>query len=128
MIYLASPYSARRVIAPGVSCPDLDLQAFRADQAARCASRMMARGELVYCPIVYGHAIATSEGRPIGTDWSAWKQHSLWMLKRCEEVAVLCIHGWVESEGVQAELREARNPLTPIRYVGSDGETLAGPQ
>jgi hypothetical protein len=92
MIYLASPYTH--------TDPDVMQERFEYVRAA--AAEMLARGEIVYSPIVHGHAIATAHDLP--TDFEFWMRHSFAMLERADNLYVLRLDGWLESRGVTAEI------------------------
>jgi len=94
MIYLASPYSH----------PDPRMREERFRVACQAAAKLMRNGEVVFSPIAHGHCIA-QHGLP--TDWRFWERHDREQLMRCDEVVVLTMDGWRESEGVQAEIRIA---------------------
>lgn len=126
MTYLASPYSAVREYGDDIR-PDPDTEAYRATCAASCAARMMERGELVYSPIAHGHALVTAAVRPLNLSHADWMRHCLRMMRGCDSVAVLCLSGWRESTGVQAEIAEAGRLGLPIRFVNQLGETIPEP-
>lgn len=103
MIYLASPYWH--------ADPAIRNQRFRA--ACRAAAQMIRDGITVFSPIVYGHALI-GEGLP--GDWCFWEGHDADYLVLSDEVVVLQIEGWDESDGVKEELRLAAALGKPIRY------------
>lgn len=113
MIYLASPYSD----------PDPGVREARFRAACAEAARLMAAGELVYSPIAHSHCIA-AHGLP--GDWTFWQEHSLAMLRRCDELAVLALDGWQESVGVARELEAALAMRLPVRRIVPREETPAG--
>ena len=87
MIYLASPYSH----------PDVTVREARFREACRTAARLMRAGRVVFSPIAHGHPIA-EYGLP--TNWRFWERFDRQQLDRCEELVVLMLDGWRESEGV----------------------------
>lgn len=91
MIYLVSPYSD----------PDLAVRQQRFEAACAATAALLRAGHRVISPVVYGHPL-TQFGLPGG--WSFWERHARWHLERCDEVVVLMLDGWNESEGVQAEI------------------------
>ena len=103
MIYLASPYWHAN--------PAIRTQRFRA--ACRATAQMIREGMTVFSPVVYGHALI-GEGLP--GDWSFWEGHDADYLMLCDEVVVLQIEGWEDSEGVRDEVKLARAMGKPIRY------------
>ncbi len=113
MIYLASPYSH----------PDPDVREQRFLAACRAAASLMRDGEFVYAPICHSHPIAQF-GLP--WDWDYWEATNRAHLTRCTELFVLTIDGWIDSVGVQAEIRIAAELDMPITYIDATGRaTLA---
>jgi hypothetical protein len=60
------------------------------------------------------------------TDWAFWQYCARQYLERCDEVVVLMLDGWLESAGVQAEVRIAREFGKPVRYLAA-GEAFVVP-
>ena len=94
MIYLASPYSH----------PDPMVREARFDAACRATADSVRAGQVMFSPIVHGHPLVRF-GLP--TDWAFWRRFDAEHLRRCDELLVLRIDGWRESEGVQAEMELA---------------------
>jgi hypothetical protein len=94
MIYLASPYSH----------PDQSVREQRFFAACDAATALMGAGHIVYSPVVHGHPLVQS-GLP--GDWSFWERHARWHLERCDEVVVLMLDAWDQSNGVLAEIEIA---------------------
>jgi hypothetical protein len=117
MIYLASPYAH----------PEAAIQEWRASMAARAAAVLIARGHLVISPIAHGHAIVQQDVlRQISGE--RWYEYGFELLRRCEQLWVLELAGWQESQGVQREIEIARSkgiPLTSIDpfSLGIDGSS-----
>ena len=105
MIYLASPYTHYK--------PAVMQQRFAAVRAATAA--LLARGEIVYAPIVHGHAIASAHELP--DDHEFWMRHCLAMLERADNLYVLQIDGWDTSRGVRAEIDWWKKHRKGIRIV-----------
>lgn len=72
-------------------------------------------GIVVISPIVYGHNIV--QYMPMDTSWEFWKNFCVTFLRKCEELYVYCIPGWDISNGVQEEIRIAKELNIPIRYI-----------
>lgn len=104
MIYLASPYTDSE---PAVR----DLR-FRAACAATVS--LILAGEAVFAPVVYGHQLVQF---CVPMNWSFWQRTDRELLARCDEVVVLTLDGWRESEGVQAEIEIAKELGKPIWYL-----------
>src|SRR5262249_38111952 len=104
MIYLASPYSHT----------DADVRQQRFHAACLTTVALMRAGHTVFCPVVYGHPLA-SHGLP--TDWAFWERYNREHLARCDQLVVLMLDGWKESIGVREEVRIAAELGKPVRYV-----------
>lgn len=103
--YLASPYSL---------LPD---KGAAAAIVARAAAHLMRNGEVVYSPIVHGHAVAT-HGLPL--DWEFWKAQCQPFVALADKLVVLEMDGWRESTGVQWEIGEFRRAGKPVEFMGLD--------
>jgi Domain of unknown function (DUF1937) len=104
MIYLASPYSH----------PDALVRAARFDAVCSAAARLIQAGRTVFSPVVHGHPLVRF-GLP--TDWAFWQQFDTEHLRHCDEVVVLQIDGWQESEGVRAEVAWASTLGKRVEYL-----------
>lgn len=104
-IYLACPYSH--------SSPDVARE--RVEKATLAAGDLMARGHIVYSPITHYHEIAKLGELPDG--WEYWREPSFFFLDHMELLAVLCLPGWRESIGVQAEIRRAQETGKETVYI-----------
>ena len=91
MIYLASPYSPS----------DPLMREARFSAAGRATAELIRAGQPVFAPVVQGHALVR-HGVP--SDWSFWQPLARKYLARCDDLLVLQLDGWLESEGVQAEI------------------------
>ena len=103
MIYLASPYWH----------PEPTVRDQRYLAACRATVRLLLAGHTVFSPIVHGHSLIAF-GLPM--DWDFWSRHDEQYLRRCQELIVLAIPGWDESEGVQHEIDLAQRLGKVIRY------------
>ena len=106
MIYLASPYSHR----------DAAVRRRRFRAACRAAAAMLAKGLMVYSPIVHSTPIAAC-----GLDDM---DHDFWMhvdrpyLEWCHMVMVLTLDGWRDSRGVNAEIiANASSASSMLRFA-----------
>jgi len=115
--YLASPYHHDRV----------SVRRRRYGQAVRAAAGLMARGTLVFSPIVHNHPLVETgliaSSQEYAARWRFWRLYDFAMLARCQGLLVLKIPGWEQSRGVNAELKEARRLGKPVGYV--DPRSLA---
>ena len=97
MIFLSSPYSD----------PDPDVRQQRFVAACHAAANLMLAGEVVYSPIVHGHAMAEVADVD-AMDHAMWMAQCLPILTRADAVAVLMLDGWRESSGVRQEIDAAQ--------------------
>ena len=104
MIYLASPYSH----------PDPLVRHARFDAACRAAARLTLAGTPVLASVIQGHAMLRY-GVP--GDWSFWAPLARAYIARCDELIVLKLDGWRESQGVRAELALARELGRRVNYL-----------
>lgn len=105
LTYLACPYSH----------PDRAVRVSRFEAANRAAAVLMARGEFVFSPISHTHSIAEAGDLPKG--WGFWQAFDRIYLAHSKKVVVLTIDGWLESVGVQAELKIAKEFGLPVEYI-----------
>ena len=105
MIYIASPYSH----------PDKSIEEHRFQMVKQYVIDCFAREETPFSPIVYCHHIATEEGLP--THAAFWQRFNNNMMRRCESVRVLQLHGWNESKGVAYEMKMAIELGIPLETV-----------
>ena len=108
MIYLASPYSH----------PDPLVREARFNAACRATADLVHAGRAVFSPIVHGHPLVRF-GLP--TDWMFWQRFDAEHLRRCDEVVVLQIDGWRESDGARAEIQLAAAFGKQISYAEPAG-------
>jgi len=105
MLYLACPYSH----------PDETVQRQRYHQACRAAAKLMQAGVVVFSPLA--NSVPAVELGGLELDHAGFLNIDLQILRRCDEVLVLCVDGWQQSLGVQQELGEAiafQKPVTMI--------------
>lgn len=105
LTYLACPYSH----------PDASVRGDRFKEANRAAGLLMKRGDLVFSPISHTHPIAEECDLPKG--WDFWQAFDRAYLSASRLLVVLCIAGWRESVGVQAEIAIARELGVPVEYM-----------
>ncbi|MCP4640624.1 MAG: DUF1937 family protein [bacterium] len=110
--YLACPYTDEN--------PAVSKRRFR--EVNKAAATMMARGEHVLSPISHTHPIAMAGELP--KDWQFWQGYDTALLKCCGLLKVLCLDGWQESVGVQAEIEIAKGLGLPIYYIDSNARPL----
>ena len=98
-IYLACPYSHK----------DKKVRLKRVEQANKKAAELMEEGHLVFSPLSHSHPISEyCNVDPMDHDF--WLRQDLWILRGvCDELHVLCLEGWSDSKGVQAEVKVAED-------------------
>jgi hypothetical protein len=105
LIYLAAPYSHQ----------DRSVLLERVDIINRVPARLMGQGLHIYSPISHTHPIAEAGDLPKG--WDYWKGYDYAIMNCCAKVVVLQIPGWLESRGVQAEIKIAEELNLPVEYI-----------
>lgn len=115
-IYLASPYTS----------DDKFLKIARYRAALRACTELMAAGELVFCPVAYGHSVEDKSRQEFPYEY--WLRWSKSLLAPSKSLYVLTIPGWASSPGVAAEVRMAHELEIPILgYThGPDAEQVSG--
>ncbi len=115
-LYLASPYSTG----------DKFIRADRYRAAVRATAALMDAGEVVFCPVAYGHSFEQRLGRGFPHDY--WMRWSRAMLANASRLYVLTIDGWAESRGVEIEVRLAVDLGIPVSgYAhGQAAEDISG--
>ena len=105
MIYLASPYSA-----------PTSAERYARFAAARDYTNLcMAKGEIIFSPIAYGHQFATVYMQPTDHEW--WQNFDQAVILACNELRVLKLTGWDKSKGVQSEMDFAESIGIPITFA-----------
>jgi hypothetical protein len=108
LTYLAVPYSH----------PDRAVRIARFVAANKAAGVLMRNGDVVFSPISHTHPIAEDCELPKG--WDFWQSFDRAYLAASKRVVVLCIEGWSESVGVQAEIKIAEEMGIPVEYIFAD--------
>jgi hypothetical protein len=107
LVYLASP----------LTHPDAEVRRQRSVAVARaCGWLMNNRRDYSYLsPIAYAHLIASECSLPY--EWQFWAEIDECLLSRCEEIWVVCMPGFKNSTGVNAERKIAERLGLPCRFV-----------
>lgn len=105
MIYLASPYAHS----------DPAVMQKRYETMVQFVNDEYRKENVVYSPIVHNHPVAVLGGLP--RTWDFWRKIDLPVLRRCNELWVVCLDGWRESKGVSAEIEYAKLIELPTRYI-----------
>jgi hypothetical protein len=106
LIYLSSPHSH----------PDPMVREIRYQQVMKATAQLIRDGRLVYSPIVHTHEMGKVYAFPKVFDFYAQLDYA-W-IERVNEVWVLMIEGWDESDGVRAEIQRASKIGKVIQMVG----------
>lgn len=108
LIYLATPYTS----------PDIKVRRKRYQIVTKVTIELLKKGIFVFSPITYNHPMGRKSGLPV--EWKFWRPYDLAFLERCTELWVLKLDGYIESTGVNAEIRHSRKLGIPIRYFTLD--------
>ena len=105
-IYLACPYSHH----------DKGIRRHRFFMVSQTAAQLINQGFCVFSPVTCGHILGESYGMPAG--FGFWREYDLSFLRHwARELWVMRLVGWEQSEGVQAEIEEARRLGLPMRFL-----------
>lgn len=116
--YLASPYSSGTF-----RCDDKKLMIEeRYRHALRATAWLMNQGLHVYSPIVHTHELAKRYDLP--KDFRYWKAFNFVFLQPAKDFYILTIMGWLDSVGVQGELKRARDLEKPVYLLNYVPETM----
>ncbi len=107
-IYLASPYSSR----------DAKLRAARYKRAVKATATLMERGEVVFCPIAYGHSFEDASNKQFPYEY--WIRWSRAILAGAAKLYVLTTEGWDTSVGVREEVTLAHSLNIPVVGFAAD--------
>lgn len=105
LIYLATPYTHE----------DPAICEMRHQIVTEVASGLFSTSHSVFSPISHCHEMARQYSLP--TDWTYWQKYNRTMISRCTRLLVLCLEGWRESVGVQAEIKIAEEFGLSVEYV-----------
>lgn len=118
LVYISSPYTHK----------DNSIVRVRAARAAQLTAKLQCEyGEThtLISPIVHGHQLeVTGLDKSLPHTWDYWEQHDLNLLKRCDEMWVMCMPGWDKSVGVTAEIEFCKGNNIPIQYFSREGVVL----
>lgn len=104
-IYLACPYSH--------DDPKVREERFKLVNCT--AGILMQEGNVVFSPISHTHPIAEAGNLPKG--WGFWREQDLPFIAWCDELHVLMLNGWAESNGVTTEILLATATGKKIEYI-----------
>lgn len=110
--FLASPYYDQ----------DPEIRHDRYLLAEQALASLMKEGRPVFSPIVMCHNLALSYN--MGMEARDWWEFNRPFMARASNVIVLCLPGWEESKGVNAEIHHARTLKKSIEYISPDQLTI----
>ena len=105
LIYLAAPFSD----------PNPEVSRRRLDEVNDYATHLLSRGVLAFSPLSHG---APLESPDIPNH--VWYELGLRIMEGCDELYLLVLEGWEDSEGVRMELRRAWELDIPVYVVDPD--------
>lgn len=108
LIYLASPYTDEHY----------DMQVARYQIAREVAADLIHKGHTVFSPIAYSHPIV--QIRKSLDTWDVWMYFDFDILTRCDEMWILPLDGWKQSEGINLELSVATDHDIPVWILPED--------
>lgn len=73
-------------------------------------------GHHVFSPISMSHGLGD-----LPKDWPFWESFDISFIEWCDELHVITLDGWEESEGVQAEIKIAERLGKPVFRRHTDG-------
>ena len=105
LIYLASPYRH----------PSKPVRDARMEAVSRVATSLTDIDRRVFCPLMYAQALIDHGFGHRDDRW--WYDYDVGWLPFCEELVVLKLPGWAESEGVRIEVEFAGELGIRITYM-----------
>lgn len=103
-----------------LSCPygrDPALQAVRMAQFWDAVGVLLMQGHWIVSPMTLEPAVAQ---KPMQRAWLNWKDYSLGLMSKCDNLFVLKLDGWSTSEGVLAEMAEAQRLCIPVTFISME--------
>ena len=105
LIYLAAPYRH----------PSKPVRDARMEAVGRVAAGLTDNDRRVFCPLMYAQALIDHGFSHKDDQW--WYDYDVGWLPCCEELVVLKLPGWTESEGVRIEVEVAESLRIRITYM-----------
>ena len=110
LVYLACPYTHK----------ERYVRVARWIAVNHVAAKMMESGLYVFSPISHTHPIAEASDGKLPVGWDYWEKFDRQYLSVVKKIVVLCIDGWKESTGVQAEIKIGEEMGVLVEYVNYD--------
>ena len=105
LIYLAAPFSH----------PDPEVSRGRLKEVNGYAAHLLSRGILAFSPLSHGAQLDSPD-----IPDSVWYELGLRIMRGCDELWLLALDGWEDSEGVRMELERAWELDIPVYVVNPD--------
>lgn len=105
LIYLATPYSHK----------DKEVEKARFEIVTKVSAILTKHGYINFSPITQSHEQSLRCDMP--TNWHFWQHIDRCFLRKCDELWVLSLPGWLESVGVTAEIEFAKSLNKTIRLI-----------
>lgn len=104
MIYIAAPYGHE----------DRAVIEVRMELFYRLDAQLSRAGEHTISPL---HKVEMCKRSEMPDNWVFWENYSYDLLSRCDKLVVMMMDGWVESPGVQAEIKYSVEHGIPVEYI-----------
>ncbi len=104
VVYLACPYTGDKA----------EIER-RMEKFCRMIAKLQKLGTFVVSPLFMHYVLPYDPS--LGKDWQFWKSYSRELLSRCDELHILCLDGWEDSEGIRGEIEIAREFGKPIEKI-----------
>lgn len=104
MIYLAAPYNDS----------DPSIVQARMEIIYRVMGEFMKEGRHVVTPLFMHEIVIRHE---LDGTYEYWEKYCLDMLKRCDEMIVLCLPNWTESNGVKGEMEFCKRTGKRVTFM-----------
>lgn len=107
LVYLASPYSH----------DDEGTRTRRYKQVCRVQARLYTKYPeyTFFGPIAMSHGVSVHGD--LHFDWQFWQEHDYEFIRRSDELWVIMIDGWENSQGVQEEVKYMKSQNKPVLYL-----------
>lgn len=112
MIYFASPYTS----------DDLDIEKVRYMNVCLKMAELINKGYAIFSPIAMYHGVSVygnlnKDYSNLSKDFETWKRINHYFLSLCNELWILMLEGWEDSEGIKQEIEWAKELQLPIHYI-----------
>lgn len=111
LVYLGAPYGDY----------DPAVMLARMERVSEVSAQFIAAGIHSVSPLSNHYYIWD---RDIPGNWKFWADYCLNLIRRCDEVVIVTIDGWIKSGGVQAEINIAKALNIPVHLIDPDGTNL----